>query len=207
MIPERRFGPDAQEFFEAVYRETPPWDIGAPQPALLALFRDYPPADPILDVGCGSGDLALHLASGGRHVVGIDLVPAAIDQAREKATERLEAGADRVEFIAEDATRPSSLGRTFGSIVDSGFLHLFDPDECDRIIPEFARVLVPGGRLYLLEFATEFPIPKSPRAITADEVRRRFTESGGWRVLSLQEAEFVNRIAPVAATAACIERV
>ena len=48
--------------FDSTCRETPPWDIGEPQPALLALLDEYPPAGSVLDVGCGTGALALALA-------------------------------------------------------------------------------------------------------------------------------------------------
>ena len=34
-------------FFDAAYRETPPWEVGKPQPALLALFDEVPPAGQI----------------------------------------------------------------------------------------------------------------------------------------------------------------
>jgi ribosomal protein L11 methylase PrmA len=44
-----------------VYQNIAPWDIGAPQPAMAALIEKYPPANPILDLGCGSGDLAIYL--------------------------------------------------------------------------------------------------------------------------------------------------
>ena len=38
-----RFGPDPRAFFEAVYEETAPWDIGGAQPALVALLDEHPP--------------------------------------------------------------------------------------------------------------------------------------------------------------------
>jgi len=61
-------GPSS-DFFDAAYQETPPWDIGAGQPALLALFDEFPPAGPALDVGCGAGALvfALRRSRCGRH--------------------------------------------------------------------------------------------------------------------------------------------
>jgi hypothetical protein len=31
-----RFGADPLAFFNAVYRELPPWEIGGPQPAMAA---------------------------------------------------------------------------------------------------------------------------------------------------------------------------
>lgn len=79
-----RFGPDPRSFFNIVYSDNPPWDVGGPQPALSALLTEYPPMNPILDVGCGSGDLAISLARLGHEVTGIDFVEAAVSQARQK---------------------------------------------------------------------------------------------------------------------------
>lgn len=198
-----RFTPD---FFDTVYRETPPWDVGAAQPALEVLFNEYPPAAPVLDLGCGSGDLAIALAHRGVDVAGIDIVQAAIGQAREKARALPAEVARRLAFQVGDATRPALLRRRFGAVVDSGFFHLFDQDQRDRLAEEVAATLAPGGRWYLLEFAVEFPIPNTPLQVTQDELRARFTGANGWRILTLRPAQFESRIAPVPAVAACIER-
>jgi hypothetical protein len=52
----------SNSFFDSAYRETAPWDIGEPQPAMLALLDEYPPTGPVLDVGCGAGALTFALA-------------------------------------------------------------------------------------------------------------------------------------------------
>ena len=200
-----RFGSDPLAFFDAVYRETPPWDVGGAQPALWALLDEYPPIDPILDVGCGSGDLAIALAHQGLRVLGIDFVDAAITQARQKADRLPPEVARLLEFQVADALQPALLQRKFGSVVDSGFFHLFEPDERDRFLDELGPTLLPGGRYYLLAFAVEFP-PPSPRPVTEDELRARFTPAKGWRIQALRSAEFLSRIAPVPALCACVER-
>lgn len=199
-----RFTP---EFFDSVYRETPPWDIGAAQPAILALLDAHPPAGPALDVGCGSGDHVIALARRGLRVVGVDVVQAAIEQARARADALPPEIADRVEFQVGDALRPALLGRRFGAVVDSGFFHLFDSGTRDAFVRELAATLQPGGRCYLLAFATEFDIPNTPLRVTEDELRARFTPEDGWCILTLRPARFESRIAPVPAVAACIERV
>ena len=70
-----------------------------------------------------------------------------------------------------------------------------------------AAVLAPGGRCYLHEFATEFDIPNTPRRVTFEELRARFTLARGWRIREVREAEFLSRMGPVPAIAACVERV
>jgi ubiquinone/menaquinone biosynthesis C-methylase UbiE len=200
-----RFGADPNEFFAAVYRDIPPWDVGGPQPAMARLLDDFPPQGPVLDVGCGSGDLALFLARKGLRVTGIDFVPAAIEQARAKAA-ALPQAVRSVEFMLADASRPSLLGRQFNTVVDSGFYHVLTAEQGADYIDDLTRTLVPGGRLYMHEFATEFDLPNTPRPIADAELRARFTEERGWRIRTVRSGEFLSRVAPVLAILACIER-
>ncbi len=140
-----RFGSAPQAFFADVYREIVPWDIGA-QPALLALLDRHPPTGPVLDVGCGSGDLAFTVARRGLDVLGVDFVDAGIELARSRAPLHTPEVASRVEFRIGDALRPSSLGRQFGAVVDSGFYHLFDRPQCELFAADLAASLISGGR-------------------------------------------------------------
>ena len=202
-----RFGPDPLLFFNSVYQNIPPWEIGTPQPAMAALLEKYPPQDPILDIGCGSGDLALYLAQLGHEVVGIDFVESAIRNAQVKAASLPSEPSRLLTFQVADALKPSLLRRKFGTVVDSGFYHLFDPEECRQLIDEVASTLLPGGRYYLHEFAIEFQAPNLPRQILADELASSFTAQKGWLIRDIQAVEFLSRVAPpVPATCACVER-
>ena len=202
-----RFGSNPLEFFNAVYKDIPPWDIGAPQPAMTALLAKYPPSNPILDVGCGSGDLSIYLAQQGYQVVGIDFVEAAITSATKKRESLSPEVTQALNFQVADALKPSYLPQRFGAVVDSGFLHLFDSDQCDLYIDELAGTLLPHGQYYLHEFAIEFPISGMPRGITIEEVQARFTADKGWHIKEIQSEEFLSRVAPpVPAICACIER-
>ncbi len=203
-----RFGSDPRSFFNAVYEDVPPWEIGNPQPGMTAILAQYPPAGPVLDVGCGSGDLSIYLARLGYETLGIDFVEAAIASAQEKRNSLPLETARLVRFQVADALRPTLLGRQFGAIVDSGFFHLFDLEQCDRYVEELARTLLPGGLYYLHAFDMEFPITNMPRQISADEVRGRFTKENGWQIREIQSVGFLSRVAPpVPAICACIERV
>ena len=202
-----RFGPDPLNFFNAVYQNIAPWDIGAPQPAMAALIEKYPPANPILDLGCGSGDLAIHLAKLGHQTVGIDFVGSAIKTAQDKVNALPNGSALSLSFKVADALKPSTLQQKFGAVFDSGFYHLFDPEQCGQLMAEVASILKPHGYYYLHEFAIEFPVPNVPRQISMDELQTRFTAAKGWRIKEIQTVEFLSRVAPpVPATCACIER-
>ena len=206
-----RFGPDPLTFFTEVYRDTAPWDVGEAQPALAALLTAYPPSGPVLDVGCGTGDLAIALARRGLPVLGVDFVDAAIAEADTRAAVLPPEVRRRLAFRVADALQPSALkagawGPPFGAVVDSGFLDLFEEAERDRFAADLARALRPGGRYYLLAFAVTFPGAHVPIAVDENEVRHRFSLATGWRLLHCAPATFTSRVAEVPAVAACIER-
>lgn len=100
-----------------------------------------------LDVGTGTGDLALELARhGARRVVGADMVPAMVALARAKATQR---GATGIRFLIGDALDLPFPDQTFDCLT-SGFLvrNVADPA---LAFAEMYRVLKPGGRVVCLE--------------------------------------------------------
>lgn len=203
-----RFGSNPRTFFDAIYRAAvAPWDIGAAQPDFMRLLDEFPPATPVLDVGCGSGDLAIALAERGFDTIGVDFAEHAISQAREKARGLPLAVAGRLRFMIGDALRPSSLGETVGAVVDSGFLHLFESADRDVFVADLAAALPPGARYYLLAFAVTYPIENAPLQVDADEIAARFSSDAGWRILASRPAEFLSRVATVPAIAACVERV
>jgi cyclopropane fatty-acyl-phospholipid synthase-like methyltransferase len=188
-----RFGSDPLAFFNSVYENVAPWDIGAPQPAMAALIKKYSPADPILDLGCGPGDLSIYLAQLGHPVFGIDFVESAIKGAQGKVSSLPRETAQLLSFQVADALKPSLLHKKFGAVMDSGFYHLFDPEQCDHLIDEVASVLHPNGCYYLHEFAIEFSMPNLPRRITAEELKARFTVDRGWRIKEIQTVDFLSQ--------------
>ncbi len=202
----QRFWGDPDKFFRSVYEGDAPWDIGVAQPALVQLFSEFPLREPVLDLGSGSGDLSIWIARHGVGVLGVEFVPAAVDEARARATALPPDVAGNVEFRIGNALEPSQLGM-FGSVVDSGFYHLFETDACSRLASDLAAAVEPGGRYYLLAFAVDLPSPDVPRGITERELRANFSSANGWNILRIRPAEFLSRVATVPAICACFERV
>ncbi len=154
-----RHSPDQ---FEAMYRQSsPPWDIGRPQDAIVALADAGKIRGRVLDVGCGTGENVLFLAQRGFDVTGIDLAPTAIDRARQKAQDRSLA----VTFEIADALDLGALGMAFDTIVDSGLFHVFDDADRRRYVASLAAALTPGGRYFMLAFSDEQPGTWGPRRI------------------------------------------
>jgi len=114
------------------------------------------PGSQVLDLACGTGDLAFaaaRLATRG-DVLGVDVSAAMIDQARARAAR--EAPGSAVRFVVGDI---SSLDVTSSSVdaVTAGYA-LRNVPNYEQSVAEIARVLKPGGVVATLDFYR----PRSP---------------------------------------------
>jgi SAM-dependent methyltransferase len=139
---------------------------------------------PVLDSGCGTGEHGLLAAARGLDVVGVDLSPAAIARAREKARVRGLAA----DFLVGDVLALDRLGRRFASVIDSGTFHVFDDADRARYVSSLASVLEPGGTLHLLCFSERTPGTQGPRRVTQADLRAAF--ASGWEVERIEAARF-----------------
>lgn len=101
-----------------------------------------------LDLGCGPGRNALHLAAAGFDVDAIDLSPTAIRWARERA----ESTGAEITFIQGDAFAVELTG-PYDLVYDSGCFHHLPPHRRISYLALLDRVLAPGGHLALTCFA------------------------------------------------------
>ncbi len=171
--------------FEAAYLEgSAPWDIGRAQPALVSLVEAGPIIGRVIDIGCGTGENALYLATLGLDVVGVDGSPEAIRQARDKATRR----GVSVTFDVANVLDLRDYRQSFDTATDSGVFHVFDDDDRPRYERSVRGVLRPGGRLFLLCFSERQPGNWGPRRVTQRELRETFTD--GWHVDGIHDALF-----------------
>jgi len=183
-MPAGRIGPRnprQPHDFDEMYTGTPPWDIGRPQPALLALAEAGALQGTVLDAGCGTGEHALMAAERGLDVTGVDLATKAIATAEAKARDRGLA----VRFLVWDALDLPTLGQ-FDTVLDCGLFHVFDDEDRARFLVSLAGAVKPGGRYFMLCFSDRQPGDWGPRRITEAEIRENFAD--GWRIDSLEPA-------------------
>jgi SAM-dependent methyltransferase len=168
--------------WDASYHDgPPPWDIGQPQPAIVRLASEGGFAGAVLDAGCGTGENALHVASLGLSVLGVDVAETALAIARRKAGDR----GIEVEFAAADAFQLERLGRRFETVLDCGLFHTFDRDERPGYVASLASVTEHDGTLYVLCFSNDGP-DTGPHPISQEELRAAFNASTGWNVAAIE---------------------
>ncbi|MDP9299995.1 MAG: class I SAM-dependent methyltransferase [Actinomycetota bacterium] len=188
-------GPPDQRGFDEMYAGVPPWDIGRAQPEVVRIADAGGFAEPLIDVGCGTGENALELASRGLEALGIDASPRAIEAAKTKASER----GLSAEFLVADALSLGSLGRRFRSALDCGVFHVFEDRERPDYVASLASALEPGGVLHLLCFSDLQPGSFGPRRVTQQELRDSFAD--GWDVREIVAATFVTNLPELQAKA------
>ena len=107
------------------------------------------PGDTVVDVACGTGDLALAFScAGAGRVVGIDFTQGMLAVALGKPAVKQKVAPD---YICGDATRLPVI-EGFADVVSIAFgiRNVADPG---RALAQMAGVLRPGGRLVILEFS------------------------------------------------------
>lgn len=202
--------------------ETPPaaeagyWDAAAPSfdeepdhglrdPAVRAAWAgrlaDWLPGEPsdVLDLGCGTGSLALLAAEAGHRVTGVDMSPRMAERARAKL-----AGTG-AEVLTGDAARPPVGERRFDVVLARHVLWLL-PDPA-AVLRHWAGLLRPGGRLVLVEGVwgevspAGLPARRAEEAVAplADRVRveRLSGDPGLWgRAVTDERYALVAHLAP-----------
>lgn len=152
------------------------WHLSRPSPELIAALETgwLPGSGRALDVGCGVGTEAGHLASAGWQVAGIDLCQSAL--ARAAATHH------GVAFLRADLRSLPFADHSFDAAVDRGCFHYLAPADRSLYSAGLHRVLKPGGKLLLRASLHAAGVRND---IDEAVIRRTFTT---WRIEHMERA-------------------
>jgi ubiquinone/menaquinone biosynthesis C-methylase UbiE len=121
----------------------------------------------VLDAGCGEGWLVRRLSSSGARAVGLDPLPVALERAR-----RDDATAPPGRYVQGAAEALPFRDGCFDAVVFFNSLHHVPIDSLDLALEEAARVLRPGGVVYVQEPLAQGPYFELARAVEDEtEVR------------------------------------
>jgi SAM-dependent methyltransferase len=154
------------ELVDGVPHAGVPWDIGAPQPLVVAWEAAGRFRGRVLDAGCGTGDNAVFLAGRGHRVTAVDIAPTAIATARTRG--------DGVEWVVGDCAEFS--GR-FDTVLASALFHCLPPEERPGLVVALRNAAVDGALLNLTSLAVEAP----PFEVSEQELRAAL-EDAGWAI-------------------------
>jgi cyclopropane fatty-acyl-phospholipid synthase-like methyltransferase len=181
-------------FWDEVYKGTPPWDIGHPQPAFQALIQsgEIKPGR-ALDIGCGRGENAIMLAISGCDVTGIDLAKDAIYDAKVKAKERHV----KVNFAVGNVLHMDQLflEGEFDTVIDSGLFHVMSDEERPVFARQVHRVLKDGGQYFMLCFSDKEPGEyELPRRVSKAEIDSTFSPL--FNIIYIKDVTFDSLLSP-----------
>lgn len=123
---------------------------GDPTRKTLVEQAGIQPGHRVLDIGCGTGSLALSIKRRhpGADVVGLDPDPKALARARRKA-ERARVAIRFDQAFSDELPYPDA---SFDRVFSSFMLHHLQGDEKEKTLREVRRVLTRRGSLHLLDF-------------------------------------------------------
>ena len=134
---------DAAVFWDKVsekYAKSPIADEAAYQQTLDKTRGYLGPDDRVLEVGCGTGSTALHLADDVKHITGSDISGKMVEIAKGKAQAQ---GISNADFIQVDVMDHGFAAEPYDAILAHNMLHLLEHPE--TAIDALKRQLKPGG--------------------------------------------------------------
>jgi SAM-dependent methyltransferase len=181
--------------------ELAPWDIGAPQPVVVALADSGAVRDEVLDAGCGLGNNAIFLAQRGFRVTGVDGARPALVKARQRAADN---DVD-IEFVHADVTTLDGIAPRFATVLDSALYHCLNDQQRHAYAAALHRVTLPGAQLHLYCFADSGNEGLGlPMSVSPDDLREHL--AAHWDISAIDETDYTTSLTVDAFRGAAGER-
>ncbi len=132
--------------YDAIARVYDPWSVSVTEDVKFYVELAAESGGPVVELGVGTGRIAVPTAAAGIRVIGVDSSAGMLDVCRERA--ELAGVADRIDLRLGDLRGPPVTERV--PLVTSpfrSFLHLAEDSERLTALRAARGLLVPGGRL------------------------------------------------------------
>jgi SAM-dependent methyltransferase len=117
------------------------------------LDRHHPTARTLIDLGCGTGEMAAALIDSPYEVTGVDLSPAMIEYAQQKKI-------PRSTFLSADAAKTGLPSGAFDAAFATALYHHVPPASRAAVARETMRLVKPGGLAIVFEHNPANPITR-----------------------------------------------
>jgi ubiquinone/menaquinone biosynthesis C-methylase UbiE len=181
----------AREFYNTIarYYDAENEDMTADLELYSALAEEL--GGPVLDVGCGTGRVMLHLAIAGHRASGIDISPAMLERGRRKLNNRIDLQ-DLVTFYegnALDFHFPEKYPLIL--IPYNGLMHFRSVEDLNKLLKNLAGSLAPDGLMVIdMPNAGETFATIDDGAVTLE---RSFVEPDSGNFVMQQSVSTLNR--------------
>lgn len=126
---------------------SPKWANRGVSPEIVDAVKSgwLPSVGPVLDIGCGLGEIAAWFGGQGYEALGFDIAASAIRRAQDKHAPL----PSNLEFMALDACRGPIPNRQYRILIDRGCLQTIPPKRVVSFTRNIASVAPPGARMLL----------------------------------------------------------
>jgi SAM-dependent methyltransferase len=138
--------------YDAIARVYDPWSVSVTEDVQFYVEEAQRAASPVVELGVGTGRIAVPTAAAGVRVIGVDTSPGMLDVCRERA--ELAGVAERLDLRLGELEAPPVEERV--ALVTCPFrsyLHLLDDAARLRSLRAVFELLLPGGRFVFDVFA------------------------------------------------------
>lgn len=108
---------------------------------------------PVLDIGCGPGQVTAYLRDRGVDASGVDLSPRMVEHARARHPE--------CDFSVASATELALAPQSLGGILGWWSLFNLPREVLPRVLASYAEALVPGGEVLLATHVGDGDVPRT----------------------------------------------
>ena len=148
-----------------------PWDKGSASPPLSAFLEKHPLTGRVLVPGCGSGHDARLFARQGASVLGLDIAPSAVRQAR-----ALPAEGELSFEVGDFLNLAENYHGQFDTVVEHTCLCALDPAQRLAYVRSVLQALKPDGHYLAVFFrkVKDYRGEGPPHPIAADQIEALF---------------------------------
>lgn len=149
------------------------WGIPHPSPELVAFLasHSFGEGNSALDVGCGAGQESIFLAQQGLTVTGVDQSAEALKIAERKAKE----AEVQVNWQQGNVLQLPLPDQSIDLINDRGCFHVIPDESREAYAKEMARVLRPGGKIFLRGCRDNQGLPQFT-SVTREAIQKYFDQ-------------------------------